>query len=318
MTLELLIKVFGPALVIVLTGWGNHLAAGAIKDRRRRALTRWGLWILGLAAIALVGVAEITSERDAANRSQAQISEYERYNRSLFAAYLNPKKSKASPTAPRSPKETRLIAAPPALQQPVAAPKIEAVPKTGSNSPRLSKVPKPQKTPFDLLDFRCQNGRTSIQPQQTFVISNDTLRLYYNAVAQAFFPDVQQGEPKMPAVSVATCTVIDDSNVPIYRLELVLAWEVAQNGVKMTLPGRLPLYVGRVTNESPVAFRFANGVPGRAVVIAPTIFCWVELPGGTDYQKCTLTRFPHLDARDPAWKDLKEPPTLMAPDVFTK
>jgi hypothetical protein len=86
----------------------------------------------------------------------------------------------------------------------------------------------------------------------------------------------------------------------------------------MTLPGRFPILLGRVTNAAPVTLRFVDRLPDRAMAIAPLTFCFVQLPGDSDYHKCTLTRVPHLDAHDPAWKDLKDPPTLIIPNLPSK
>jgi hypothetical protein len=321
------VRILEALSVVGLAAWGNDLASQGISDLGKRRLTRLGIWAVAFVAVLLVVLSQILNEWSAATqqksyqssedrRAQKQVSEYERFTKGLFVSLLNrlPPPSKSSLSSSPSP-QPQPIYTPPAI----AVPQLQTTPSPGASRTSLAPAtPNPPRTPFNLLDFRCQNGRTNTTPEQTYVISNDTLMRFYNAISQAFFPDTLHQEPAAPAVSVATCTITDDGPVPIYHLQLQLAWEVARNNVQLTLPGRFLLLVDRVTNQSPVAIRFANAVPGRLVVIAPTTYCWLELPGDTDYQKCTLTRYPHLDARDPAWHDLKDPPTLMVPNFSIK
>jgi hypothetical protein len=60
----------------------------------------------------------------------------------------------------------------------------------------------------------------------------DTLHQYLNAIGYAFFPDVGGKEPTVQASSVATCTITNDGNTPIERLQLGLAWEIVRNNVR--------------------------------------------------------------------------------------
>jgi hypothetical protein len=174
----------------------------------------------------------------------------------------------------------------------------------------------PAKPAFSDLDFRCRNGRTSAQPQELYMISNDSLRMYYeHHLTQPFFGDMKHVEPSLSSISVATCTVTNYSQTPILNLQLAIAWEVARNNVAVTLQNSFPMYIDQpIEKGAPLAFRFANALPSNVVVIAPTTYCWVELPGDSDYEKCTLTRLPHLEAHDPTWKYLKDPPTWMSPN----
>jgi hypothetical protein len=149
-------------------------------------------------------------------------------------------------------------------------------------------------------------------------MNEDTLRLYKLGTTSPFW-DMQKWEPKPFIMSVATCTVTNDNLTPVYNVKLSLAWQVVHNNEKADAleKDQYLLFILKVTHTAPLAFVFVNNLHGnRTIAIAPTLYCYFQLPGEEESQACHLTRIPGIEAHDPSWKRLKENPTFLFPNIF--
>jgi hypothetical protein len=175
-----------------------------------------------------------------------------------------------------------------------------------------------QSAAFDLIDIHCQNGKTNTTPQETLEMNENTLRLYKLGTTPPFW-DMQNWEPAPPIMSVATCTVTNDGQAPLFNVRLSLAWQVVHNNEKADglNKDQYSLFILKVAHAQRVSFRFVNNLHGnRAIAIAPTLYCWLQPPGEEEPQVCRLTRIPGIEIHDPSWKGLKENPTFLFPNIF--